>query len=156
MVRRVVYEMIYNNMDTGCNIAQCDTCNEIIWHYIDVIMSAMASQITGVSIVCLTVCSGADQRKHQSSASLLYDVKCNPVRYDTLRQMVIPEYLTSIPCYGIIYDMMILIRLINDMPWYLIRYDICYWITCYWYHKLWCMISYMIIETWMDMLPNKL
>ena len=33
-------------------------------------MSAMASQITGVSIVCSTVASGADQRKHQSSASL--------------------------------------------------------------------------------------
>ena len=32
-------------------------------------MSAMASQITGISIVCLNVCSGADQRKHQSSAS---------------------------------------------------------------------------------------
>ena len=32
-------------------------------HYSDVI-------ITGGSIVCLTVCSGADQRKHQSSASL--------------------------------------------------------------------------------------
>ena len=30
----------------------------------------MASQITGVSIVCSTVGSGADQRKHQSSASL--------------------------------------------------------------------------------------
>ena len=30
----------------------------------------MASQITGVPIVCSTVCSGADQRKHQSSASL--------------------------------------------------------------------------------------
>ena len=39
-------------------------------HYSDVIMSAMASQITGVSMVCSTVCSGADQRKHQSSASL--------------------------------------------------------------------------------------
>ena len=35
-------------------------------------MSAMASQITGVSIVCLTVCSDADQRKHQRSASLAF------------------------------------------------------------------------------------
>ena len=32
-------------------------------HYIDVIMSAMASQIIGVSIVCSVVCSSADQRK---------------------------------------------------------------------------------------------
>ena len=35
-------------------------------------MSAMASQITSVWIVCSTVCSGADQRKHQSSVSLLF------------------------------------------------------------------------------------
>ena len=41
-------------------------------HYSAVIMSAMASQITGVSIVYSTLCSGADQRKHQSSASLAF------------------------------------------------------------------------------------
>ena len=33
-------------------------------------MSAIATQITGISIVCSTVCSSADQRKHESSASL--------------------------------------------------------------------------------------
>ena len=41
-------------------------------HYNDVIMRTMASQLTGVSIVCSTVGSGADQRKHQSSASLVF------------------------------------------------------------------------------------
>ena len=40
-------------------------------HYSDVIMSAMASQITGVLIVYSTICLGADQRKHQSSSSLV-------------------------------------------------------------------------------------
>ena len=35
-------------------------------------MSVMASQITWVSIVYSTVCSGADRRKHQSSASLAF------------------------------------------------------------------------------------
>ena len=45
----------------------------VIWkHYSDVIMSAMASQITSVLIVNSTACSGADQRKHQSSASLVF------------------------------------------------------------------------------------
>ena len=43
-----------------------------IRHYSDVIISAMASQITGVSNVCSTVCSGVYQRKHQSSASLVF------------------------------------------------------------------------------------
>ena len=41
-------------------------------HYSDVIMSAMASQITGVSIVYSIICSGADQRKYKSSASLAF------------------------------------------------------------------------------------
>ena len=41
-------------------------------HYSDIIMSMMASQITGVSIVCFAVCSGTDQRKHQSSMSLVF------------------------------------------------------------------------------------
>ena len=35
-------------------------------------MRAMAYQITGFSIVYSTVCLGADQRKHQSSASLAF------------------------------------------------------------------------------------
>ena len=39
-------------------------------HYGDVMMSAMASKITSVSIVYSTVCSGADQRIHESPASL--------------------------------------------------------------------------------------
>ena len=41
-------------------------------HYNDVIMSAMVSQITGVSIVYLTVYSGADHIRHQSFASLAF------------------------------------------------------------------------------------
>ena len=41
-------------------------------HYSGIIMSAMASQITGASIVCSAASSGADQRKHQSSASLAF------------------------------------------------------------------------------------
>ena len=45
---------------------------EIVWHYGDVIMGAMASQITSLTIVYSTVYSGADQRKHQSSASLAF------------------------------------------------------------------------------------
>ena len=41
-------------------------------HYCDVIMGAMASQIISLTIVYSTVYSGADQRKHQSSASLAF------------------------------------------------------------------------------------
>ena len=41
-------------------------------HHGDVLMSAMASQITDVPIVYSIVFSGEDQRKHQSSASLAF------------------------------------------------------------------------------------
>ena len=40
-------------------------------HY-DVIMSTIASQITSLTVVYSTVYSGADQSKHQSSASLAF------------------------------------------------------------------------------------
>ena len=56
------------------------TCQGLFWvlpiinclHYNDVIMGAMASQITSLAIVYSTIYSGADQRKHQSSASLAF------------------------------------------------------------------------------------
>ena len=41
-------------------------------HYGDVIMGAIASQITSLTIVYSNVYSDADQRKHQSSASLAF------------------------------------------------------------------------------------
>ena len=43
---------------------QCELKSDRI-RYSDIIMSAMASHITGASIICSIVCSGADQRKHQ-------------------------------------------------------------------------------------------
>ena len=41
-------------------------------HYTDVTMDSIASQITSLTIVYSAVYSGADQRKHQSSASLAF------------------------------------------------------------------------------------
>ena len=41
-------------------------------HYDDVMMGAIVSQITSFTIVYSTVYSDADQRKHQSSASLAF------------------------------------------------------------------------------------
>ena len=61
----------------------CAGCNVVLYftaiyrwsiglktHYNDVIMGAIASQITHLTIVYSPVYSGADQSKHQSSASL--------------------------------------------------------------------------------------
>ena len=51
------------------NHMSVQSCN---CHYIDIIMGVMAPQITSLMIVYSTVYSGADQRKHQSSASLAF------------------------------------------------------------------------------------
>ena len=42
------------------------------YHYCDVIMGAMESQITSLSVVYSIIHSGADQRKHKSSSSLTF------------------------------------------------------------------------------------
>ena len=74
-------------LDISNHMRQCDrivilvklTCSyvsstaaHIYVHYSDALMNAMASQVTGVSIVCSAVYSGSDQREHQSSASLAF------------------------------------------------------------------------------------
>ena len=51
-------------------IWHCEECT--VQHYSDVIMSAMASQIASLTIVCSTVYSSAVQRKHQIPASLAF------------------------------------------------------------------------------------
>ena len=43
-----------------------------ILHYDDVIMSAIVSQITSLTIVYSAIYVGADQSKHQSSVSLAF------------------------------------------------------------------------------------
>ena len=48
------------------------SCKLSVQHYNDVIMGAIASQITSLTIVYSAVYSDADQRKHQSSASLAF------------------------------------------------------------------------------------
>ena len=56
-----------------CLIGKLNPSDKLQWslyYYSNFIMSAMASQITGVSIVYSTNCSGVSQRKHQSSTSL--------------------------------------------------------------------------------------
>ena len=50
----------------------CPNFNDGLTHYDDVIMGAIASQLTSLTIVYSTVYSDADQSKHQSSASLAF------------------------------------------------------------------------------------
>ena len=57
------------------------------YHYNDVIMSAMGSQITSLAIVYSAVYSDADQRKHQSSALLAICAGNSPVTGEFPAQM---------------------------------------------------------------------
>ena len=52
------------------NAIEFAVCKMAAFHCNDVIMGAMASQMTSLTIVYSTVYSGADERKHHSSASL--------------------------------------------------------------------------------------
>ena len=49
-----------------------NSCDPFSYHYGDVIMGTIASQISSLTIVYSTIYSDADQRKHQSSASLAF------------------------------------------------------------------------------------
>ena len=76
------------NLHTSRLLNCCGMCKAMPWlhsyifrkttmsfnesHYNDVTMDAMASQITSLKIVYSIVYSDADQRKHQSSASLAF------------------------------------------------------------------------------------
>ena len=69
----------YNTIDFLCNAPHIHAIARpwgiffsMTWHYIDVIMTTMASQITSLTVVYSTVYSDADQSKHQSSASLAF------------------------------------------------------------------------------------
>ena len=53
-------------------LKQYHNCIKHRYNYDDVIISAIASQITSLTIVYLTVHSDADKKKHQSSASLAF------------------------------------------------------------------------------------
>ena len=74
-------------------------------HYRDVIMGTIASQITSLTIVYSTVYSGADQRKHQNSASLTFvrGIHRGPVnsphKWPVTRKMLpFDDVIMDIPC----------------------------------------------------------
>ena len=64
----LVLPHMVNHIDPNSKDPRIDVYCVINDDYSDVIMSVTVSEITSVS----TVCSGADQRKHQSSASLAF------------------------------------------------------------------------------------
>ena len=78
----------------------CLTQNWITLKHYDVMMGEMASQITSLTIVYSTVYSDADQRKHQSSASLAFvqGILRGPVNFPHKW----PVTRKMFPCYDVI------------------------------------------------------
>ena len=85
----------------------CAWLGEWNTHYDDVTMSLMASQITSLTIVNPTVYSGADKRKHQSSASLAFGRGIHrgpmnsPHKWPVTRKMFPFENVITKICIGI-------------------------------------------------------
>ena len=68
-----IFRIVYSHNKTYLsNILRHMKIQSLTIHYIDVIMGVMASQITSLTVVYSTVYSGADERKHQSSAPLAF------------------------------------------------------------------------------------
>ena len=81
-------------------------------HYGDVIMGAIASQITSFTIVYSTVYSDADQGKHQSSASVAFvrwihrGPVNSPHKWPVTRKMFPFEdvIMEAGPCFNLVYQ----------------------------------------------------
>ena len=91
----------WHTVDTKSDLDMNDCMDRMLsQHYGDVILSSTASQITSLAIVCSDVYSGADQRKHQSSASLAFERRIHrgpvnsPYKWPVTRKMV-PYLMTS-------------------------------------------------------------
>ena len=92
-------------------------------HYCDVIMCTMASQITSLTIVYSTLNPGADQRSHQSSASLAFvrGIYRGPVNspnkwlltrklFHLMTSSRLSQYRTSRMATAIFFSMIIMIQ----------------------------------------------
>ena len=104
-------------------------------HYDDVIMGTIASQITSLTSVYSTVYSGADQSKHQSSASLafVWGIHRGPVNSphkwpvtrkmfpfdDVIMRWSVASIHKSMWCFGIFYVVSLTILLHEQSScWY--------------------------------------
>ena len=65
------HRQVISNHDVKCGCSDLPT-QPALHHYNDGIMGATASEITSLAIVYSSVYSGADETKHQSSASLSF------------------------------------------------------------------------------------
>ena len=113
-------------------------------HYGDVIMDAIASQITSLTIVYSIVYSDADQRKHQSSASLAFVRRIHrepvnsPHKWPVTRKMFpFDDVIIDCLCHDLLVYGCHLCKISKYMIWFWI--ELKYW----WVHYL---LQFIIIH----------
>ena len=112
-------------------------------HYTDVVMGTIASQITSLTIVYSTVYSDADQRKHQSSASLAFvcGIHRGPVNsphkwpvmfpFDDVIMKIISQFLTFLNT-----EMVQLVEIVYpEWPWLVYPIQPILWLVMAWRHQ---------------------
>ena len=92
------------------------------FHYNDVIMSALASQITSFAVVCSTVYSSSDQWKHQSSAPLAFVRGIHRWPVNSLLKGPVTRKIN--PLDDVIMISPVFSRITSLLPGNLTRYDI--------------------------------
>ena len=115
-----------------------------------VIMGVMASQITGVSIGCTNVCSGANQRNNQSSASLAFVGGIHRWPVNSLHKRLVTREMFPFDCVIMkLFDRdLIAVELIfhwilttGSFYWHVLTL-IPAWIRHYIHYKIWGEITY--------------
>ena len=94
-----------------CTYDQYYTRSSLVrFHYDDVIMTMLASQITSLPVVCSIVYSDVNQRKHQSSASLAFvrEIHRGPVNFPhkwpvTRKMFPFDDVIMVVCTFGIVY-----------------------------------------------------
>ena len=126
---------------------------KVRFHYIDVIMTTMASQITSLTVVYSTVYSDTDQRKHQSSASLafvwgIHRDRWIPCTKGQLRGKCFHLMMSSCADFAMICLNQVSIGLILWVSGqYWSGYNVIS--TCYW--RYWCLLQRSCAVVWFYM-----
>ena len=98
-------------------------------HYTDALMTTMTSQITSLTVVYSIAHSGADQRKHQSSASLAFarGIHRRPVnspqKWPVTRKMF-PFDGVIMQCPGVRWDNFQRLNAASDINWHFASEDV--------------------------------
>ena len=109
-----LFEMSHS-LATGHNIICLRVHLENLRHYVDVI--TMASQITSLTDVYSTVYSDADQRKHQSSASLAFCVGNSPGPVNSPHKGLVTRKMFPFDDVIMDGDVCIYVIKLNDTIW---------------------------------------